>query len=138
MSAPERPRVVVTAAVIERDGTYLVTRRPAGVHLAGLWEFPGGKVDRGESLQRCLVREIQEELASDVEVGPEIFSIVHTYPERSVELHFFACTLKGEPCAAFAQELRWVPRAELRSLDFPPADRELIELLANEGTRTQA
>jgi 8-oxo-dGTP diphosphatase len=121
--------VIVTAAVIERDGAYLVTRRPAGVHLAGLWEFPGGKCDRGEELEACLAREIREELDTAVEVGREIFSTAHAYPERVVELHFFACTLKGEPRPALGQELRWVRRAELRSLDFPPADDELIARL---------
>ena len=133
MTAPERSPIVVTAAVIEREEAYLITRRPQGVHLAGLWEFPGGKVDGDESLPRCLAREIREELACDEDVGPEIFSIAHSYPERTVELHFFACTLRGEPSAALGQELRWVPRAELRSLDFPPADRGLIEMLANDA-----
>lgn len=123
-------RLVVTAAVIERGGSYLVTRRPEGVHLAGLWEFPGGKVDADESLAACLAREIREELGCEIDVHGEVFSVSHTYPERAVELHFFACTLKGEPTALLGQELRWVPRVELRSLDFPPADHELIELLS--------
>jgi len=121
--------VIVTAAVIERDGAYLVTRRPAGVHLAGLWEFPGGKCGAGEPLAACLAREIREELDAGVEVGREIFATSHAYLERVVELHFFACTLTGEPKPALGQELRWVRRAELRSLDFPPADDELIALL---------
>lgn len=123
------PVVVVTAAIIERAGTYLVTRRPAGVHLEGLWEFPGGKCDRGESLEACLVREIQEELACGIAVGREIFTTKHAYPERQVELHFFACSLLGEPRGVLGQEVRWVSRAALRSLRFPPADAELIELL---------
>lgn len=123
-------RVIVTAAVVEQHGAYLVTRRPEGVHLAGLWEFPGGKCDADESLRACLVREIREELECDVEVGREVFATAHAYPERIVELHFFACALKGQPKAALGQELRWVPRDELRSLTFPPADHELIELLS--------
>jgi 8-oxo-dGTP diphosphatase len=127
---PPVPCIIVSAAVIERDGAYLVTRRPTGVHLAGLWEFPGGKCHGGESLETCLIREIREELGCDVEVDREIFSISHTYPERIVELHFFACALSGEPAAALGQEIRWVPRAELRALDFPPADHELIERLS--------
>jgi mutator protein MutT len=127
--------IVVTAAVIERDGAYLVTKRQAGVHLAGLWEFPGGKCEPHETLAGCLTREIHEELACGVEVGGEIFSTSHDYPERTVQLHFFACELRGEPSPALGQELRWVPRDELRSLDFPPADHELIELL---GRRTAA
>lgn len=124
------PSVVVTAAVVERDGAYLVTRRPAGVHLAGLWEFPGGKCSSSESLEMCLRREIREELACDVDVDREILSTSHAYPERVVELHFFACALRGEPTPALGQELRWVPRAELRALDFPPADHELIARLS--------
>ena len=126
---PAPPLIVVTAAVIERDGAYLVARRPEGAHLVGLWEFPGGKCDAGESLETCLGREIREELACGVTVGAEIFSTRHTYPERTVELHFFACAAQGEPAPALGQELRWVPRGELRSLEFPPADDELIERL---------
>jgi 8-oxo-dGTP diphosphatase len=121
--------LVVTAAVIERDGSFLVTRRPSDVHLGGLWEFPGGKCTTGESLEDCLIREIREELACGVEVRDEIYSTSHAYPERVVELHFFACVLASEPTAALGQEIRWVSRGELRSLDFPPADAALIALL---------
>jgi mutator protein MutT len=119
----------VTAAVIEQDGTFLVTRRPHGAHLAGLWEFPGGKCEPGEALDRCLEREILEELGTTCRVGREIFSVTHPYPDRTVELHFFACSLGGSPTPLLNQEMRWVPRAELRALDFPPADAELIEAL---------
>jgi len=121
--------VVVTAAVIERDGEYLVTRRQSGVHLEGYWEFPGGKCEPGESLDECLRRELMEELGADAEVGAEMLSVTHTYPERRVELHFLACTLVGTPSPLLGQEMRWVARADLRSLQFPPADDELIALL---------
>jgi 8-oxo-dGTP diphosphatase len=124
------PRIVVTAAVIERDGAYLVTKRPSGVHLAGLWEFPGGKCDTGETLADCLSREIREELGCEIEVGREVFATSHAYPERLVVLHFFACTLLGQPTPLLGQELRWVPRSTLATLDFPPADDELIALLS--------
>jgi 8-oxo-dGTP diphosphatase len=129
MSAADAPATVVTAAIIQRNGAYLVTQRPAGVHLAGLWEFPGGKCDNGESLEACLAREIREELGCDARVGVELFATTHSYPERRVELHFFECSLIGEPYGALGQELRWVLRSELRSLNFPPADAELIALL---------
>lgn len=122
--------LVVTAAIIERDRTYLVTRRPIGVHLEGLWEFPGGKCDEGESLEACLTREIREELGCDATVGAEVFTTTHTYPERRVELHFFACSLRGEPRGLLGQEMRWVSKADLRFLNFPPADAELIAWLA--------
>ena len=123
------PRLVVTAAVIERDDAFLVTRRVKGTHLEGYWEFPGGKCDAGESHRACLERELREELGVGSRVGAEIFSIAHAYPERIVELHFFACDLDGEPRPLIGQEMRWAGRAELGSLQFPPADAELLERL---------
>jgi 8-oxo-dGTP diphosphatase len=125
----DKPRVVVTAAVIERDGAFLVTRRPAGAHLEGDWEFPGGKCDGSETLENCLRREIREELAADAIIGERIFSTAHEYPERVVVLHFFACELRGEARAVLGQEMQWAKRERLRALRFPPADDELIERL---------
>lgn len=123
--------VVVTAAVIERDGEYLVTRRQRGVHLEGFWEFPGGKCEAGESLDDCLRRELVEELGVDAEIGEELLAVTHTYPDRRVELHFIACTLIGTPSPLLGQEMRWAARAELRSLQFPPADEQLIRMLTD-------
>lgn len=125
-----RPRIVVSAAVIRRGDDYFVTRRQRGVHLEGFWEFPGGKCDPDETLQVCLRREIREELDADVIVGAQILECTHEYPERIVELHFFDCQLLGDPSPVLGQEMRWVPRADLRSLQFPPADDELIALLS--------
>ena len=124
------PHIVVTAAVIERDGSFLLTRRLRGTQLEGTWEFPGGKCEPGETHAACLQREIFEELAADLRIGGEILAVTHPYPERVVELHFFACELMGEPRPMIGQEMRWVPRAELKSLDLPPADAELIEMLS--------
>jgi 8-oxo-dGTP diphosphatase len=123
------PRLVVTAAVIERNGAYLVTRRLKGVHLEGHWEFPGGKCEPGESRTACVKREILEELGSGVRVGPEIFFVEHAYPDRVVELHFFACELTAEPTPLLGQEMQWVRRDDLATLEFPPADAEFIERL---------
>jgi mutator protein MutT len=122
--------VVVTAAVVERDGTFLLTRRLDGTHLAGTWEFPGGKCEDGEALAACLRREVLEELGVDAEVGDEVFTVRHAYPGKTVQLHFFACRLRGEPHPLLGQQMRWVPRAELATLEFPEADRELIRRLA--------
>jgi 8-oxo-dGTP diphosphatase len=124
------PRVVVTAAVIERDGTFLVTRRPRGVHLEGYWEFPGGKCEPGESHATCLEREIREELGVGLRTGREIYAVSHAYPDRIVELHFLASTLADEPRAMLGQEMRWVRREDLAALAFPPADEALIQLLS--------
>ena len=121
--------VVVTAAVIECDGRFLVTRRLRGTHLEGMWEFPGGKCDQGESLAACLQREIREELGTGVVVGGEMLQSTHEYVDRSVALHFFACSLTGDPQPVLGQEMRWVAREDLRSLTFPPADDRLIDLL---------
>ena len=123
--------IVVTAAIIERDQRFLVTRRQPGVHLAGVWEFPGGKCDAGESLIACITRELREELAIEAIVGPEIFTIAHDYPDRHVELHFFECESPDVPSAILGQEMRWVGRDELAQLEFPPADAELIRMLSD-------
>ena len=121
--------IVVTAAVIERDGRLLLTRRLKGAHLEGCWEFPGGKCDAGESLAGCLVRELREELDVDARVGAELFATTHAYPDRRVELHFFACELLGEPTPLLGQTMRWIARGELASLQFAPADARLIAAL---------
>jgi len=123
--------IVVTAAVIERDGAFLVTRRQAGTHLAGSWEFPGGKCEAGESLEASLRRELREELAAEAEVGIEVHTNTHDYSDRRIELHFLSCRLLTEPSAVLGQEMRWVARAELETLEFPPADAELIRLLVS-------
>lgn len=121
--------IIVTAAVIEHDGRFLVTRRQAGVHLAGVWEFPGGKCNPGEPLAACMARELHEELSVAADVGDEILKTVHRYDDAYIELHFLRCQLRGQPSAALGQEMRWVSREELLTLDFPPADAELIRLL---------
>ena len=123
-------RIVVSAAVVERDGAYLVTRRLRGTHLEGCWEFPGGKCEPGESLAACLAREIDEELGCGVTVGPELLAVSHDYSDRTVELHFLRCELQGEPQSRLGQEIMWAPRPMLRDLDFPPADEALIRMLA--------
>jgi mutator protein MutT len=119
----------VAAGVIEEDGRFLVTRRPRGVHLAGYWEFPGGKCEATEDLAACLRREILEELGADAEIADELLCVSHEYPGKIVELHFIACRLTAPPTPMLGQEMRWIARRDLRSLDFPPADEALIALL---------
>ena len=125
--------ILVAAAVIERDGRYLITRRQPGVHLAGHWEFPGGKCEPNESLHTCLRRELREELNVDVTVGDVLLTTTHDYPERRVELHFVRCGLEGEPAPQLGQEMRWTPREELNALEFPAADAELIRILTEQN-----
>jgi mutator protein MutT len=95
-----------------------------------MWEFPGGKCEAGESHDACLRREILEELGCGADVGEKLLTVAHDYGERRVELHFFRCEMTGEPAPLLGQDIRWVDRAELRDLEFPPADADLIRLLA--------
>ena len=123
--------VVVVAAVIERHGSYLLTLRPPGRHLAGHWEFPGGKCDPSETHSEALRRELHEELDIVATVGEKVFTVEHSYPDRAVALHFYRCEFAGEPKPMLGQEIRWVARDELRQLRFPEADAELIEILSS-------
>ena len=121
--------ITVVAAIIERDGAFLVARRLKGTHLAGLWEFPGGKCESGETHVECLQRELREELGVEARVGPEVLATEHVYPERTVRLHFRACQIEGAPQPLLGQQIQWVQGDSLRALEFPAADAELIEML---------
>jgi 8-oxo-dGTP diphosphatase len=122
--------IVVVAAVVERDGAFLLTLRPAGTHLAGHWEFPGGKVHHSETHAEALRREIFEELDAVAHVGELVHTVTHTYPEKTVELFFYQCELAGEAKPMMGQEMRWVPKDELALLAFPEADRDLVRTLS--------
>jgi mutator protein MutT/uracil-DNA glycosylase family 4 len=129
------PVVEVTAAIIERAGRFLVTRRDPRKHLGGLWEFPGGKRERGESLEDCLRRELDEELGIHVHVGERAAIVPWTYPERRVLLHFFRCRLTGGRLRPReGQTYRWGTRRELAVLPMPPADAEIVASLAGSPT----
>jgi mutator protein MutT len=122
--------ITVVAAVIEEGGAFLVTRRPEGTHLGGLWEFPGGKIADGETDAEALAREIREELDADVHVGGLVFETVHEYEDRTVSLRFYRCALRGTPRPVLGQQMQWVARRGLGGLEFPPADAALITRLA--------
>lgn len=125
--------IQVAAALIVREGRYLITQRRADVHLGGLWEFPGGKRESGESLEDCLRRELREELGIEIS-HPALFRVIrHDYPEKSVELHFFKCVIaSGLPCPLGCEDLRWVAPEELDRFPLPPADQPLVEALRGE------
>lgn len=118
------------AAVIERGGRILIARRPPGTHLAGLWEFPGGKLQPGETLEQALEREIDEELGARAHVGALLDTVEWAYPDKRVKLHFFRCVVSGEPRPLEGQEIAWVSREELAAYPFPPADAAVIARLA--------
>ena len=125
--------IQVAAALIIREGRYLITQRRADVHLGGLWEFPGGKRESGESLEDCLRRELREELGIEIS-HPVLFRVIrHDYPEKSVELHFFKCAIaSGLPRPLGCEDLRWVTPEELDQFPLPPADQPLVEALCGE------
>jgi 8-oxo-dGTP diphosphatase len=123
--------VEVTAAVIIRDETILVCQRAAGGHHPGKWEFPGGKVEPGETRAAGMRRELYEELGIDADVGPLLWRTKHQYPGRAA----FALTFFAIPCyrgtvinRCFA-DMRWVPVSELSALDFLEGDRDFIAQL---------
>ncbi|HEU5256250.1 MAG TPA: (deoxy)nucleoside triphosphate pyrophosphohydrolase [Vicinamibacterales bacterium] len=122
-------RILVVAAVIEREGRFLVTRRQHGVHLAGFWEFPGGKVADGESHTEALCREMHEELDVNIVMQDLVLETSHEYTDRVVTLFFYRCDVIGTPTPMIGQEMNWVARDALSSLNFPPADDELIRRL---------
>ena len=123
----------VCAAVIYLDGKYLLTSRPPGNHLAGQWEFPGGKVDANESSHECLVRELREELGVDIIPGERIYSINYEYPEKKVYLEFFRAApvdIKDfNPVPHDGQGIRWEEPNKLCDVDWVPADLPLAEYL---------
>lgn len=121
--------IFVVAAVLERDGRFLVTLRPEGTHLGGHWEFPGGKIAPDENHQDALRREIREELDADVRVGDLLLTTTFSYVDRAVRLFFYRCTLLSDPRPLLGQEMRWASAADLTTLRFPPADEELIQQL---------
>lgn len=124
--------IEVSAGLVFRAGKLLITQRPAGGHLAGLWEFPGGKREPGETFEQCLVRELREELGVEMCVHEEIERITHSYPEKTVHLRFFRCTLAemaAEPRALGCQAVAWVTRETLANYEFPAADARLLARL---------
>ncbi|MBI2925021.1 MAG: (deoxy)nucleoside triphosphate pyrophosphohydrolase [Verrucomicrobia bacterium] len=127
MQFPEKNVIEVAAGLVFRDGKLLITQRCEGDHLAGLWEFPGGKRRPDESFAACLRRELHEELGIEVEVAEEVESLTHTYPDRTVHLVFLRCLWRRhEPQTIGCQAFAWVSRDELGNYAFPAADARLL------------
>ena len=124
--------LVAAAALVDIDGRVLIAERPAGRSMAGLWEFPGGKVQEGETPEAALVRELQEELGSDTRqscLAPVAFAS-HAYDDFHLLMPLFACrTWQGQPHGREGQRLAWVKPARLADYTMPPADVPLIALL---------
>lgn len=129
---PSKGPTPIAIAVVVHEGRVLIGRRPADVPLAGYWEFPGGKIQVGETPSEAAARECREETGLAIRVGQAYPEIEHEYEHGSVQLHFFAATpvdAAAEPSAPF----RWVPLTELREYRFPDANREVIDRLLADG-----
>lgn len=129
----DRPiRIVVACALIDRDGRVLLARRPPGKHMAGLWEFPGGKVHDGETPEAALIRELNEELAIDTKescLAPFTFAS-HAYESFHLLMPLYLCRVwQGDPTGREGQELAWVRPVRLRDYEMPPADIPLVAML---------
>jgi len=121
---------VVAAALFGRDGRILIAQRPPGKHMAGRWEFPGGKVDAGESEAAALVRELREELGVEVTASRPLMRLAHSYNDRDVELSMWIVeSYRGEPQSLDGQALKWVEPARLGEEDILDADKPFVEAL---------
>jgi 8-oxo-dGTP diphosphatase len=124
------PPMDVVAGVIRRDGRFLITQRVAGDTLGGYWEFPGGKVEPGEELTAALRRELEEELGIETEIGAQIHTFVHAYPDRDVRLYFYeARIVSGEPRKLEVADLTWVTPDQFLDYQFPEGDLPLLNQL---------
>ena len=129
------PHYTVTAAVIWRDGQVLLARRPSGGLLGGMWEFPGGKLEAGESLRDCLAREIREELGAEIEIGAEAGVYEHAYTHFKVTLHAFHAHLSpgSQPSAVEAQAVEWVAPERLGRFPMGKIDRQISRRIIAAG-----
>ena len=130
-SCTTRELTVVAAVIRNASGRILLTQRPAGRHMEGLWEFPGGKVGNGEAPATALVRELREELGVEAEIGSPVTFAVHEEPGLRILLLFYNARLvRGTPHGREGQEIRWVPPSELAAYPTPPADAALVDRLS--------
>ena len=135
MSESPKPAVSVVAALIRRDGRFLIARRPAHKARGLLWEFVGGKVEPGETPPEALVRECREELGVTVAPGAEYMRLTHRYPDLTVFLTLFEAEIvSGEPKLLEHADLRWITPAEIGAYEFCPADRVILDRLSREET----
>lgn len=132
--AKKKPHLEIGVGIIEReDGKVLIALRPENAMLGGLWEFPGGKQEKGETIQQTVERELKEELDVKVHAYKKFMGFKHTYSHFSITMHAYLCTLiSGDPKPKSSQEIRWVEKSELIEYPFPKANKVLTEKLISE------
>jgi 8-oxo-dGTP diphosphatase len=122
----------VSAAVIVQENKILICQRPEGKNCALLWEFPGGKIEAGETAEVCVIRECQEELGIEIEVQKSLGDISYKYPDVTVHIQFFICKIiDGEIKKKEHKDIKWILIKDLSQYDFCPADKEIIKSLEN-------
>lgn len=123
----------VVAALIRDKNKFMICQRPAHKTRGLLWEFVGGKVEKGESKQQALIRECREELDVTVSVGDVFIEVIHEYPDMTVDLTLFNCEIAGgEPKMLEHNDIRWITPEEIDGFDFCPADAEILERIKRE------
>ena len=123
-------RIRVVAAMIENDGKYLITQRRPTATLPLLWEFPGGRVEEGESDEAALARELKEEMEIDVDVGDRVIHVQHSYPHYDIDFCVYACKLLGGTIEHHrVHDHRWVAPQDLNKYEFPAADEKTVAQL---------
>lgn len=123
----------VTAGILENNGRILLAKRSKDDPLKDKWEFPGGKIEKGETPEACLRRELHEELGIDAEIGDFLCAAKHSYDHISVELLFFRVkSYTGDPTPMDHEEIRWVSPSDFHTYDFPEADKPIIQLIVSE------
>jgi mutator protein MutT len=132
LTKKEKPHFHVTAALVMRNDRLLISKRPEGSHLGGLWEFPGGKQEEGETLEDCIEREIMEELGIRIQAEKLLLSVIHEYHEKFITLYFFQCSLlDGEPISLDNQEIKWAGIKDLKQYRFPPPDQKIVACMTS-------
>jgi 8-oxo-dGTP diphosphatase len=130
----ELPHKQIGVAVIwNQSGQILIDRRQAGGTMGGLWEFPGGKIEAGETVSECIMREIQEELAIEISVGAHLISIDHTYPAFQITMIVHHCQhISGIPQPIESEEIRWVNVDDLGKYQYPAANHQIIKAIQSD------
>jgi len=132
ISSPLPHKIIGVGVIWNQQGQILIDKRPAKGLLGGLWEFPGGKLEAGETLEDCVKREIQEELAIEIEVKDHLMTLDHAYTHFKVTLNVYHCRyISGEPQPLECDEIRWVTLDEIDQFPFPKANEKIIAALKN-------
>lgn len=134
MPQPLVHKRIGVAVISDRQGKILIDRRRNEGEMAGLWEFPGGKIEAGETIEECIKREIKEELDIEILVGDRLTTITHSYQTFSITLYVHDCQhLSGEPQPIECEEIHWVAPSQMNQYQFPQANIQIINLLQQRG-----